>query len=30
METKLTISSSERIGRITIIDKALLAGELIF
>ena len=30
METKLTISSSERIGRIAIIDKALLAGELIF
>ncbi len=30
METKLTISSSERIGRITINDKALLAGELIF
>lgn len=30
METKLTISSSERIGRITIIDKALVAGELIF
>ena len=30
METKLTISSSERIGRITIIDKASLAGELIF
>ena len=29
METKLTISS-ERIGRITINDKALLAGELIF
>lgn len=30
METNLTISSSEKIGRITIIDKALLAGELIF
>ena len=30
METKLTTSSSERIGRITINDKALLAGELIF
>ena len=30
METKLTISSYERIGRITINDKALLAGELIF
>ena len=30
METNLTISSSERIGRITLNDKALLAGELIF
>lgn len=30
METKLTISSSERIGRIAINNKALLAGELIF
>lgn len=30
METNLTISSSEKIGRITIIDKALLTGELIF
>ncbi len=30
METNLTISSSERIGRITINDEALVAGKLIF
>ena len=30
METKLTTFSSERIGRITIIDDSLTAGELIF
>ena len=30
METNLTISSSERIGRITVNDNSLIAGELIF
>ena len=30
METNLTISSSEKIGRITINDNSLTAGELIF